>query len=132
MPSGHSARAFYLLVILTSSTHSPFLFVDIDPMGSVLAPAIALWAAGVAWSRVVLGKHYLFDVMAGALMGMAVALSPYPAVPPRGIARILLASTFTVEVSIMALTPEYRTMMRGWPFLLGIVVIFWCTFPFAR
>ena len=131
MPSGHTSRAFFLLVVFLQNAHSPFPFFGIDTSG-LLAPVLALWAAGVGWSRVVLGKHYLFDVLAGAALGLSVAMSPYPSCPPRGLIRILLASAFTIEVIVVALNPKWRAMMRGWPFLLAIVVVFWCTFPFAE
>lgn len=61
-PSGHAARAFLIAVI-----------------ASVLAPpwlAILLWvwAPLVALARVAMGVHYLSDIIAGAILGIIVAL----------------------------------------------------------
>ena len=61
-PSGHAARAFLIAVL-----------------GTVLAPpwlAILLWvwAPLVALARVAMGVHYMSDVVAGAVLGVIVAL----------------------------------------------------------
>jgi undecaprenyl-diphosphatase len=61
-PSGHAARAFLIAVI-----------------GSVLAPPwlipmLWVWAPLVALARVSMGVHYLSDVVAGAILGIIVAL----------------------------------------------------------
>ena len=61
-PSGHAARAFLIAVL-----------------GTVLAPpwlAILLWvwAPLVALARVAMGVHYLSDIIAGAVLGVIVAL----------------------------------------------------------
>ena len=61
-PSGHAARAFLIAVL-----------------GTVLAPpwlAIVLWvwAPLVALARVAMGVHYLSDIIAGAILGIIVAL----------------------------------------------------------
>ena len=39
------------------------------------ALALALWAAAVALSRVLLGAHYLLDVLVGVLLGGAIGLA---------------------------------------------------------
>jgi undecaprenyl-diphosphatase len=58
-PSGHAAGSF---------AFAAFVAVR-DPRWA--APAF-VWAALVAWSRCVLGVHYPSDIVAGALIGMAV------------------------------------------------------------
>jgi undecaprenyl-diphosphatase len=55
-PSGHALNAFALCGVLS-------------PAFPLLAPAFGLVAGSVAASRVVLGRHYLGDVLAGALLG---------------------------------------------------------------
>jgi undecaprenyl-diphosphatase len=62
-PSGHAARAFLVAVI-----------------GAALGPAwlgtlLWVWAPLVALARVAMGVHYLSDVMAGAALGIVVALA---------------------------------------------------------
>lgn len=61
-PSGHAARAFLIAVI-----------------GSALGPEwvgilLWIWAPLVALARVAMGVHYFSDVLAGALLGIAVAV----------------------------------------------------------
>lgn len=61
-PSGHAARAFLIAVI-----------------GSALGPVwlgtlLWIWAPLVALARVAMGVHYVSDVIAGALLGIAVAI----------------------------------------------------------
>ncbi len=61
-PSGHAARAFLIAVI-----------------GTALAPpwlalVLWVWAPLVALARVAMGVHYLSDVVAGAVLGVIVAL----------------------------------------------------------
>lgn len=61
-PSGHAARAFLIAVIGTA----------LGP--SWLALVLWLWAPLVALARVAMGVHYLSDVIAGAILGVVVAL----------------------------------------------------------
>lgn len=60
-PSGHSASSFACAVVLAS-----------------LAPAwripLFVLAALIAWSRVYVGVHYPFDVLAGVLLGIALGI----------------------------------------------------------
>ncbi|QIZ78923.1 phosphatase PAP2 family protein [Ferrimonas lipolytica] len=56
LPSGHSAAAFVFATLLT--WYWP-----------PLAPIVYLWAGLVGCSRVILGVHYLGDVVAGAALG---------------------------------------------------------------
>jgi undecaprenyl-diphosphatase len=60
-PSGHALNAFAAATIV--GTHLP-----------VLAPGLLLVAATIAASRLFLGRHFLSDVVAGALIGTSLAL----------------------------------------------------------
>jgi undecaprenyl-diphosphatase len=61
-PSGHSTRAFMLAVL--GFAYGP----------AWLGPLLVVWAVLVAASRVALGVHYLLDVTAGAVLGLACGL----------------------------------------------------------
>jgi membrane-associated phospholipid phosphatase len=61
-PSGHAARAVLLAILLTAW----------GPAWA--APLAILWAPLVALARVALGVHYLSDILAGGLLGLAAAL----------------------------------------------------------
>ena len=61
-PSGHAARAFLIAVVGTA----------LGP--AWLAAALWIWAPLVALARVAMGVHYISDIVAGAALGMAVAL----------------------------------------------------------
>lgn len=65
-PSGHAARAFLIAMLAT------FL----GP--AWLAALLWLWAPLVALARVAMGVHYLSDIIAGAIIGVLVALAAYP------------------------------------------------------
>ncbi|OGO10231.1 MAG: hypothetical protein A2Y93_14940 [Chloroflexi bacterium RBG_13_68_17] len=58
-PSGHAARATLLAVLATGWT-PPWL-----------AAALWIWAPLVALARVAMGLHYVSDVFAGVLLGLA-------------------------------------------------------------
>lgn len=58
-PSGHSMNAFAVNTVL--ALHYP-----------PLAPLLGLVAASIAASRVVLGLHYVSDVVAGSLLGAGI------------------------------------------------------------
>lgn len=60
-PSGHAARAVLLAVLLAAW----------GPAWA--APLAIVWAPLVSLARVALGVHYLSDVIAGALLGLAAA-----------------------------------------------------------
>jgi undecaprenyl-diphosphatase len=62
-PSGHAARAAVLTV----------LGFALGP--AWLGPLMTIWTALVALSRVVLGVHFLSDVVAGAVLGIACGLA---------------------------------------------------------
>ncbi|MBN1452825.1 MAG: phosphatase PAP2 family protein [Anaerolineales bacterium] len=69
-PSGHAARAFMIALVATA-----------------LGPAWAgillwVWAPLVALARVAMGVHYVSDVVAGAIVGILVALLGLQIYPP--------------------------------------------------
>lgn len=61
-PSGHAARTLMLA----------FLAISLGPAWLVVA--LMVWAPLVAVARVAMGLHYLSDVLAGAVLGMAMGL----------------------------------------------------------
>ncbi|MBM3124483.1 MAG: phosphatase PAP2 family protein [Chloroflexi bacterium] len=61
-PSGHAARSF-LIAVVASGFAPPWLVL-----------ILWIWAPLVALARVSMGVHYLSDVVAGALIGVIVAL----------------------------------------------------------
>jgi undecaprenyl-diphosphatase len=61
-PSGHAARAFLIAVVASA----------LGP--AWLAVLLWVWAPLVSLARVAMGVHYLSDVVAGAAVGMVVAL----------------------------------------------------------
>lgn len=75
-PSGHASRVlflatlFHLIVINDVGVISEFIqrWVKFEP-GFVLF-GVWVWAITTATSRVLLGRHFLFDVLAGALLGV--------------------------------------------------------------
>ncbi len=75
-PSGHATAAMTAavagLLLARRLGDGPFLRIVLPTIGLV-------GAAAVAASRVFLGVHYLSDVVAGALLGAALALSTYTA-----------------------------------------------------
>lgn len=56
-PSGHSSRAFLVASFLAAGGFCP-------------REALFLWAAATSASRVLLGRHYVLDVVAGACLGV--------------------------------------------------------------
>lgn len=63
-PSGHASRAFYILVFFTKLYSLPIIFWM----------PITAWAVSVVLSRLILKRHYILDVLAGALIGIVEAL----------------------------------------------------------
>lgn len=61
-PSGHAARSF-MIAVVASAFGPPWLIV-----------LLWVWAPLVALARVAMGVHYVSDVVAGAVLGVIVAL----------------------------------------------------------
>ena len=61
-PSGHAARAFLIAALATGL--GPFW----------LAIVLWIWAPLVSLARVAMGVHYVSDILAGAVLGIVVAL----------------------------------------------------------
>lgn len=60
-PSGHTSRTVMLTYILISSTPHMYL----------LHPFIIIWCLCTSASRVLLGRHYIGDVLIGMVLGYA-------------------------------------------------------------
>jgi undecaprenyl-diphosphatase len=60
-PSGHAATSFACATVLSV-------------LAPRLAPAFVVLACAIAYSRVYVGVHYPFDVVAGAVLGVVVGL----------------------------------------------------------
>lgn len=130
-PSGHAARAGYAAMVFAHSVHGPnFNILPNEWCGTFLANTLKVWAVAVCVSRIALGKHFCSDVVVGCLLG-AFAATFWPYVSPQGVWRLLLSLTFTAEIIYIMASPKVRKEILGWPYLLGIVVGFWITFPFA-
>ena len=69
-PSGHAARAF-LIAAITAGLGPGWL-----------AGILWIWAPLVSLARVAMGVHYLSDVVAGALLGVLVAVIGLQVYPP--------------------------------------------------
>jgi undecaprenyl-diphosphatase len=61
-PSGHAASSFACAVVLSL-------------VAPRLAPALLILAAAIAFSRVYVGVHWPFDVLAGAALGAVIGLA---------------------------------------------------------
>jgi len=72
-PSGHAARAFLIAIVA----------IALGP--TWLAIFLSNWAPIVTLSRVMMGVHYLSDVIAGAVLGIVVALIGLQILPLLGI-----------------------------------------------
>jgi len=66
-PSGHASRAFFILLF----------FTYVHPVTIFVWPPIMAWAVSVCVSRLVLQRHYILDVICGALLGTLEGLFIY-------------------------------------------------------
>jgi membrane-associated phospholipid phosphatase len=77
-PSGHAMFAIVVYGLWSyyiAASNLP------QPLRGTLSAAVALWGAGVIWSRLALGAHYVTDLAGGVLFGItmlaiAVAIAP--------------------------------------------------------
>ncbi|XP_017042846.1 phospholipid phosphatase 6 [Drosophila ficusphila] len=63
-PSGHASRAFFVLLF----------FTKLYPLHIIFWMPITAWAVSVAISRLILQRHYVLDIFAGAAIGVLEAL----------------------------------------------------------
>ena len=63
-PSGHATRAVMVGTVLCV----------VQPVHLVLRLAVLVWSVSVSVSRVLLGRHHVLDVLAGAVIGVVQAL----------------------------------------------------------
>ena len=63
-PSGHATRAVALAAFFT------YLY----PLPLIVCVAVGVWAAAVAVSRVLLGRHHVLDVVGGVAVGVVDAV----------------------------------------------------------
>lgn len=61
-PSGHTSRCVALAA----------LFCYMSPFIRLWSGLTCLWAVSVSFSRIVIGRHHIFDVIAGAMAGLVV------------------------------------------------------------
>jgi undecaprenyl-diphosphatase len=65
-PSGHASRTIALAVVVFSRD---------APLAGI---ALVAWSLAVGFARIVLGVHYLLDVLFGYLLGLAVGFALWP------------------------------------------------------
>ncbi|KAH8260426.1 hypothetical protein KR026_011481, partial [Drosophila bipectinata] len=63
-PSGHASRAFFVLLF----------FTKLYPVHFIFMMPVTAWAVSVAISRLILQRHYILDICAGAVIGVLEAL----------------------------------------------------------
>lgn len=63
-PSGHVSRAFFII----------FYFFKLYPLDNFIILFICIWAVAIAFSRILLRRHYLLDVIAGVILGYFISL----------------------------------------------------------
>ncbi len=69
-PSSHAAIAFGFYILWAVMLYDSNLG---KATRTIAAPALAVFALAICWSRLALGAHYLTDVAGGALLGLAAA-----------------------------------------------------------
>ena len=63
-PSGHASRAVFIACFFTA----------IDPLPIIFFPPLVAWSTSVCFSRLLIYRHHILDVLAGALLGIFEAL----------------------------------------------------------
>jgi membrane-associated phospholipid phosphatase len=61
-PSGHASRTITMTIVVMAGGYS------------LIATALLFWSLLVGLSRIILGVHYLYDVLAGYLLGVGVGV----------------------------------------------------------
>lgn len=59
-PSGHVSRVFYIA----------FFFYYLYPVSIIFYPPLLAWTFSVSLSRILLRRHHILDVIAGAFLGI--------------------------------------------------------------
>lgn len=63
-PSGHASRAVFIACFFTA----------IDPLPIIFFPPLVAWSTSVCFSRLLIYRHHILDVLAGAVLGIFEAL----------------------------------------------------------
>lgn len=118
LPSGHSLRAFYLAASLSLSASWQAAF------GTELRVAAWIFAAGTAVARVMKGRHYVGDVLVGALLGVAIALFA-ATLGPRAWATFKLPCGIAMCLEAIAVVTVPRWRQQGF-YVHVIIAACWC------
>jgi membrane-associated phospholipid phosphatase len=123
-PSGHAAASFALAFLL--SCRFPWL--------------ISVWytvAACITWSRIPVGAHYPYQVYAGSVLGILVAVLLYEMVYPNKVLQRLAYRGQVAAVAIVPLVALFNTAHEcenhliligfgGTLFVWGVALRVWC------
>lgn len=107
-----------------------FLCIVLHRAGYWTLPLCA-WALAVPWSRVALGKHFLFDVVVGLFLGLLLA-DLICSLNTSGLTRIGIATIFTLEAIAVLFNKKWRKELPGAGILLTIAVVFWVSFGYSQ
>lgn len=59
-PSGHVSRAFFI----------SYFFINLYPLHVMFVPPLMAWCLSVSFSRILLRRHHVLDVVAGIMLGI--------------------------------------------------------------